>query len=330
MRSKVSRRRFMRIVAGTASCGFAGRAFADDFPTATWRGLVMGNLASIEIRHSDPARAAVLLDRARAEMQRLESIMSLYRPDSALSVLNSKGILRNPPLDLVRILSEAQRFGALSRGRFDVTVQPLWTLYAEHFSKPDRDPAGPPADLVQQVAERVDYRAIEVEPDMIRFGLAEMQVTLNGIAQGYITDRISELFANEGLDHALVDLGEIRAVGDRDVSRAWNAGIEDPFDRKEILAEVQLAGNALATSGGYGFKFDPAGTIHHIFDPATGTSPHRYASVSVVAADATTADALATAANLLAPDAILEILRQSGAQRVMLVDAEGGKRWLTA
>jgi thiamine biosynthesis lipoprotein len=320
----------MRIVAGTASCGFAGRALADDFPTATWRGLVMGNLASIEIRHVDPARAAALLDRARAEMQRLESIMSLYRPDSALSVLNSRAILRDPPLDLVRILSEAQRFGALSRGRFDVTVQPLWTLYAEHFSKPDRDPAGPAADLVQQVAARVDYRAIEVEPDVIRFGLAGMQVTLNGIAQGYITDRISELLANEGLDHALVDLGEIRAIGNRDVSRAWSAGIEDPFNRTEILAEVQLTGNALATSGGYGFKFDPAGRIHHIFDPATGTSPHRYVSVSVVAADATTADALATAANLLAPDAILEILRQSGAQRVMLVDAEGGKRWLTA
>jgi thiamine biosynthesis lipoprotein len=333
MHSKLNRRRFMRIVAGTASCGVAGaagRALADESATATWRGLALGNLASIEIRHSNPARATALLDRARAEIQRLESIMSLYRPQSALSTLNREGILRDPPLDLVRILSEAQRFGALSQGRFDVTVQPLWTLYAEHFSKPDRDPAGPSADLVQRATERVDYRAIEVEPDVIKFGHPGMQVTLNGIAQGYITDRVSELFRNEGLDHALVDLGEIRALGGRDGSRSWRAGIEDPFKKKAILADIPLSNNALATSGGYGFKFDSAGKIHHIFDPATGTSPHRYASVSVVAANATTADALATAANLLTPEELVQVLRRSGAQRALLVDAGGGERWLDA
>jgi thiamine biosynthesis lipoprotein len=320
----------MRIVAGTASASLAGHAFADVPPASTWRGLVMGNLASIEVRHSDPARAAQLLDLAKAEMQRLEGIFSLYRPETALCALNREGVLRDPPLDLVRILSEAQRFGAISDGRFDVTVQPLWTAYAEHFSKPDPDPAGPTAERVSEAAGKVDYRAIEVDADIVRFKHAGMGVTLNGIAQGYITDRISELFRNEGLEHALVDLGELRALGGRSSSEAWRAGIEDPLKVTRVLAEVPLEDAALATSGGYGFKFDAAGKINHIFDPTTGSSPHRYASVSVVASDATTADALATAANLLAPDTLAQLLRRAGAKRALLVDAEGAKRWIGA
>jgi thiamine biosynthesis lipoprotein len=290
----------------------------------------MGNLASIEIRHSDPDRAGQLLQQAMAEIQRLEGIMSLYRPQSALSTLNRDGVLRDPPLDLVRILSEAQRFGDVSDGKFDVTVQPLWTLYAEHFSKPDPDPAGPAAEQVAEVAELVDYRAMEIDPKEIRFSHAGMGVTLNGIAQGYITDRISELFRNEGLDHTLVDLGELRALGGRDSSEAWRVGIENPLKATNVLAEVPLQDGALATSGGYGFKFDPEGKINHIFDPRSGVSPHRYSSVSVVASNATTADALATAANLLTPDALVPVLRQAGAQRALLIDGEGRERWIGA
>ncbi len=333
MRSKVNRRRFIRIAAATASCGLAGagaRAFAAEPAAARWRGIAMGSLASIEVRHSDPARAKALVAAAIEELERVESIMSLYRPQSALSALNRDGILRDPPLDLVRILTEAQRFGHLSGGRFDVTVQPLWTVYADHFLKPGADPKGPAQDLIRKAAARVDYRAIEVDPDEIRFARPGMQVTLNGIAQGYITDRIAEFFRGEGLDHALVDLGEIFAVGGRDSGRPWTAGIENPLNRDALLADVPLVDAALATSGGYGFRFDPAGHFNHIFDPATGACPQLYASVSVVAGNATAADALATAATLLAPDALERMLREAGAARALIVDAEGRHRWLAA
>jgi thiamine biosynthesis lipoprotein len=323
----------MRIPAATASYGLGNavsQAFAAEPATATWRGIAMGNLASIEIRHSDPVRANALLAAAIDELQRLESILSLYRPQSALCVLNREGILRDPPFDLLRVLSEAQRFGGLSQGCFDVTVQPLWTLYADHFSRPGSDPRGPAEDLIRSAIDLVDYKAIEIDPDRIRFARPGMQVTLNGIAQGYITDRIADFFRSEGLDHALVDLGEIYAVGGRDGASPWTAGIENPLNRETILADVPLADAALATSGGYGFKFDPAGRFHHIFDPSTGACPHRYASVSVVAGNATAADALATAANLLPPETLQAILREAGAARALIIDAEGGKRWLVA
>jgi thiamine biosynthesis lipoprotein len=331
----MARRRFLRIAAATASCGAAsllvsGAPNAAEPAPAIWRGVAMGNLASIEIRHSDREKANRLLDIALAEVERLESIMTLYRPDSALSALNRGGILRDPPLDLVNVLGEARRFGALTNGAFDVTVQPLWQAYASYFGQAGCDPHGPAADVIHAAAARVDYRALQIEPSVVGLDRPGMQVTLNGIAQGYITDRITELLRNEGLQHVLVDLGEIRALGARDPNRPWLVGIENPQDRQRILSEVPLQDRALATSGSYGFKFDATGRFHHIFDPRTGSCPRSYASVTVVAPDATTADALATACNLLTPAEIVIALRAAGAERALLVDANGGQRWIDA
>jgi thiamine biosynthesis lipoprotein len=335
MTRKINRRRFIRIAAATASFGaarlLASPSFAAGEPVPTiWRGLALGNLASIEILHPDPARAAALLETARVEIERLESILSLYRPDSALSVLNRGGILRDPPLDLVRVLGEARRFGEITAGAFDVTVQPLWKVYADHFSVANCDPAGPSPASVRRAAARVDFHALEIEPDAVGLRRPEMGITLNGIAQGYITDRIAELFRNEGLDHVLVDLGEIRAVGPRALGEPWRIGIENPSRADSFLTELPLQDMALATSGSYGFRFDATGNFHHIFDPKSGSCPHRYASVSILAPDATTADALATACNLLPPDAISAALKAAGAHRALVLEAGGAMHWIDA
>jgi thiamine biosynthesis lipoprotein len=329
--STLSRRRFLRISAATAGCAALSPLATADQPAAVgWRGTVFGNLASIELRHGDPAHIRRTMAQATAEMARLESVMSLYRPESALSELNRRGYLSAAPADLVQVLSQAQAIGALSDGAFDVTVQPLWQVYASHFSQPGADPRGPLADLVHRAAERVDYREIEIEPATIRLRRPGMALTLNGIAQGYITDRIVDLLKNEGFENALADLGEIRVLGRAARGQPWHAAIKSPFDDSAVAGEIELAGGALATSGSYGFRFDAAGAFHHLFDPRTGGCPSRYASVSVLAPDAATADALATACNLLAPDAIAAALKASGASRALLIDRDGAQRWIAA
>jgi len=333
----VSRRRFMRIMAASAGAAATiGPAGADGLSQGatpapvTWRGLAMDNLASIEIRHTDPRKAQRLIEIATTEVRRYESIFSLYRPDSAISTLNRERVLKDPPLDLIRILADAARFGAATDGRFDVTVQPLWKIYADYFSAPQHDPAGPAIDQIHNAARKVDYRRLEIEPTAVGFGSEGMQLTLNGIAQGYITDRVVEILRNEGLEHALVDLGEIRTIGCKESGTSWEAGVENPLERTSTLTEVPLDGKALATSGGYGFQFDDKGRFHHIFDPATGACPHRYASVSVIAGDATTADALATAGNLMDPAAFKLALQTSGAERALLVIPDGTNQWIVA
>jgi thiamine biosynthesis lipoprotein len=238
--------------------------------------------------------------------------LSLYRPESALSRLNRDGVLDEPPFDLVRVLAESRRYGALTGGAFDVTVQPLWDLYAAHFAHPDASPDGPPADTIASAMARVGQEAQEVSPSRLRLARPGMGITLNGIGQGYVTDRVVEMLRAGGVEHALVDMGEIRAVGRRPAGEPWSVGLEDPRMPGRIAEQISLADRAVATSGGYGTVFDPAGRFNHIFEPGSGRTSWRWLSVSVESDTATQADALSTAFTLMPEEATARVVRNLG------------------
>lgn len=297
----VSRRRFLAIAAATAACAAlprTGRSAAAP-PLTEWHGVALGAEAHILLHHPDPAAARGLIAASLAEIGRLEAIFSLFRPDSALSRLNRDGVLEQPPMELLALLSQSLDFSRLTNGAFDVTVQPLWRLYADHFSAADADPAGPGTEAIGQARALVDYRAVILEAEAIRLARPGMGVTLNGIAQGYVTDRIADMLRRAGLVHVLAHLGESRALGPRPDGRPWSVGIEDPEVDGRLLATTGLSEGAMATSGGYGCRFSPL--CHHIFDPATGRSANGLRSVTVTAPTATQADALSTSLAVLPP-----------------------------
>jgi FAD:protein FMN transferase len=292
------RRRALRLIGAVGGLAVAPglKAVAAVLPVEPriWRGTALGAEASIVIYHPDAERARRLIGLCIAEIQRLEAIFSLYRADSALSNLNRQGYLGAPPADLVRLLAQARGMSEITGGAFDVTVQPLWSLYADHFRQADADPAGPRPEAIAKTLTRIGYDAVTVNAAHIAFEKPGMAVTLNGIAQGYITDRVSDLLRAEGVENVLIDLGEARALGRREDGRPWKAGLADPKHPAQIVRVVELADRALATSAGYGTRFDSQGRHHHLFDPASGRSAGRYLSVSVMARTATVADALST------------------------------------
>src|SRR5581483_2453513 len=155
-------------------------------------------------------------------------------------------------------------------GAFDATVQPLWEVYATHFSRADADPAGPPSGSIAAALARVGHAGVTVTPERIALARPGMAVTLNGIAQGYITDRVVELLRASGIGHTLVDMGEIRALDGHPAGRPWRVGLKDPRSERGTLRDLDLDDEALSTSGGYGTEFDRGGRFNHIFDPATG------------------------------------------------------------
>ena len=280
----MQRRRFLTILAG-AGTGLALGTGAGA-QTARWRGVALGARARIEIDHPESAR---LLAAARAEIARLEAIFSLYRRDSALVRLNAAGAQDAPAPDLVRLLALAGRVHRATGGAFDPTIQPLWALHAAHAVQ-GTDPE--PTALAEARA-RVGFDRVSVSPARIAFDRAGMALTLNGIAQGYIADRVAELLAAEGLPGALVQTGEIRAIGRRPDGSAWPVGVSDGAGG--VAERIALADRAVATSAPRGTVLDTAGRVGHLFDPATGHPGGAWRTVSVTADSAAVADGLSTA-----------------------------------
>ncbi len=311
----LTRRRFLGIAAAAAGLALLpGALRAQGVPVRTWRGVALGADACLQFAHPDPAEADRLIGICLEEVARLERVFSLYRPDSALSRLNRDGALEAPPADLVRLLAETVDVGHRTDGAFDPTVQPLWQLYAGHFGRPGADPDGPPAAVVRAALGLVDYRSLRVEPGRVGFARRGMAATLNGIAQGYVTDRVAERLRGEGMGDVLVDMGEIRAMGHHPAGRPWTVGLKDPApnstDEGRTVETLEVADRAVATSGGYGTLFDPAGRFTHLFDPASGGCAREWLAVTVMAPDATTADALSTALSVVQEDRARTILNR--------------------
>jgi thiamine biosynthesis lipoprotein len=316
----LTRRRFLTITA--AAAGVAALPTSAAAAPVEWRGTALGAQALLRLHHPDAATAWRLVADCLADVERLEGIFSLHRPDSALCRLNGHGALDAPPLDLVVLLNEAKRYGDLTGGAFDVTVQPLWDLHARHFADPTADPAGPADEAVAAARSLVDYRRIRVASDRIAMERPGMAVTLNGIAQGYITDRIAERLRSAGLEHVLVHLGELRALGPAEDGRPWRVGIADPAAPEgNPIRTLDLTDGAVATSGGYGTRFSPQ--CHHLFDPATGRSAHHVEAVTVMAPTATMADALSTALAILPPEEAPRLLAACGTARAMMQTRDG-------
>ena len=325
-RRGVTRRRAFRIIAAAAGLPLMIAGLRATVPAGqlfNWQGEVLGGLAELSLWHTDEATARRAIRKVEAEIARYEAIFSLARAESEISRLNAAGSLARPSTELHALMEEGRRFSVLSAGAFDVSVQPLWRLYEAHFwsdrSSVDEARADDILARAHDVARGlVDYRQIEIGAGRIAFTRSGMAVTLNSLAQGYITDAAADLLRNEGFESAFVDLGEIRVLGRHPEGRAWRIGVRDGRPAagraatsgagagagsaspagpalEEPAPVVELADTAMAVSGGYGTTFEPSGRYHHIFDPTTGDSARALIDAAVIGPRATVANGLSTA-----------------------------------
>ncbi len=296
---QISRRRMIAITACAAGAAMMGSSYATAKITprrpVVWRGIALGAEAQIILYHENEKEALAILEQCRTEINRLENLFSLYRTDSSINRLNRDGQLASPAFEMLELLSLAQTISKETKGAFDITVQPLWNLYAKHFSDHGLEANGPDEIAVRDALELVDYRKLEFSKNKIELKIKGMGITLNGIAQGYITDRIAGLLQQNGFGNVLIDLGEIYGMGQKPAGIPWTVKIADPAGKTIPTKPIALENRAMATSGGYGTLFASNSQYHHLFDPGTGTSTKKYKSVTVIAKNAATADALSTA-----------------------------------
>ncbi len=328
MAATLNCRRFIGIsaaCAGLTLLPFGRTAMAEAHPV-TWNGQALGAQATLVIHHHDRSAAERLVERAVAEVARLERIFSLYRDDSALVELNRVGALAAPPADLVELLKTSQQVWAATGGAFDPTVQPLWMLYARHFSAAGADPAGPSHEQHREVLGRVGFYEVKFSRDRISFSRPGMALTFNGIAQGYITDRVLDLLREGGIASSLVDMGEIRTLGVKPDKAPWTVAVDGAPMGDDLSATLEVVDKAVATSSIEGFHFDAAGRFNHLLDPRSGATAGQWKSMTVVAPDAAAADALSTAFNLMDADAITAVVRAIGGIEVLAAGREQSLR----
>ncbi len=272
----LTRRRFIAISAALAP----SMALAQQPALHVETGIALGAKVTLRLDHPDAPRLAAL---AMAEIRRLEQVFSLYLPDSDLVRLNREGKLPEPPFELLECLAIAGSVHAASEGRFDPTVQPLWQ--AEALA---REAGRPLSDTDRaKVGALIGWTLVRLEPEAITLNPG-MALTLNGIAQGYIADRVAAMLAGHGLTRALIDTGEMVALPEGDWPVQLEAG-----------GSLTLRNRALATSAPLGMTFGGDGVTSHILDPRRARpvlSPWRVVSIS--APSAALADALSTAACL--------------------------------
>lgn len=304
-----TRRRVLRILAATAVTTLAPRAGARE---VEWRGSALG--ADVSIRFSGSRSSAeAAITRIVAEIERLEAIFSLQRGDSELARLNATGRLDAPSPDLVHVLTRAREAHAATHGRFDPTVQALWKFYVDWYAV-DLTRQRPDDDQIAAVLRDVGFAGVRIAPDAVELA-AGGSLTLNGIAQGYITDRAVALLRDSGYRNILVDLGELSAIDARADGAAWQVALPDGRC-------VGLADCALATSSGAATRFARNGD-HHIFDPTTGRPANFWRWLSVAHRSATVADALSTGLYCLSPLQAIDVSRTITDLRLWGETAEG-------
>lgn len=282
--------------------------------------LVMGTLVEIKAFGLDEEQLDRAVSEAFAEMTRLERLLSSHLPESDVSRLSNASTTFTVSQETSDLLRLGQQIALQSDGVFDMTlggVKKLWAIETDA-------PQVPTAEELLSALTGVGPQALQIEGQQVTKAVAALQVDLGGIAKGYAVDRALAILRRAGVPSAAVNAGgDIGLLGTRH-GRPWRIGIQHPRKPDELLTRLDLADRAVVSSGDYERFFERDGVrYHHIFDPRTGQPARLCQSVTVVAATVARADALATAAFVLGPDAGLKLLEQLPDVEGLLVAADG-------
>ena len=341
----MQRRQCLRLGLGLLGATYASPFFIQSAKATTnaaaekliWRERNMvgfGTTLWIKAGHENVNQLETALTAAVAAIRNVERQMSLYDPESALCRLNAHGVLQQPDVDLTAVLNLSKQVSMRSAGAFDVSMQPLWKVW----SQAKEESRLPLQRELQQAKRLVNWRAVELSASSVRLNLSGMSLSLNGIAQGYASDKARAALEAHGIQHAVIDAGETSLLGHAPNDQPWSFSIEDAAmgqgKKSEAKQEHHLAsvkssmpiivadGRAMATSSDSHTVFSADHKHHHILNPHTGDSPLYWSSVTVLAPSCVMADALTKVFFMLPPAQINSAARRWGVD-VVLQDKAG-------
>jgi len=283
----------------------------------------MGTAIAVELWSADVASGAAAIDSVMAEMHRIDRAMSPHKDDSELSRINRAAGAGPVALseEMTSLLARAEAFARLSGGAFDITYAAVGHLYDY------RARVKPSEDALARAREAVGWRHLVLDrrSRTVRFTRPGMRIDLGGFAKGHAVDNAARILRARGVAHAMVSAGgDSRVIGDRR-GRPWSIGIRDPRrGSSDMIAVLPLVDVSISTSGDYERYFDEGGErFHHLIDPATGRSPRGVHSVTVLAEDGLTCEALSKTVFVLGADKGLTLIASQPGVDAVVVDADG-------
>jgi thiamine biosynthesis lipoprotein len=261
---------------------------------------IMGTVYEIAVYDDQPERASRAIDKAFAEIVRLDAMLSNYKPDSDLSRLNRDAHYHaeKVPIDLYRVIEESVRYSIVSDGKFDITVAPLVDLWKAAL----RGERVPTEAEQEKLRACVGYEKIElIPPDSVEFHSPCMRIDVGSIGKGYAVDRAVAILRANGIVNALVDAGQstIYGMGAPPGKSAWEVHLRDPSNR--VDPQVMLSENSVSTSEQTPASLLGIETAGHIIDPENGKPLETKYALSIVAKTGTASDALSTTLLLVGP-----------------------------
>ncbi len=261
----------------------------------------------------------------RAEVDHLESILSSHIADSEVTTLNRERRAEISP-ETLQVMEMAARISADTEGAFDITVGPILDLWK--FS--EEQGRMPTQEEIDQRIKSVDWRQVALSSrGTATLELNNMSVDLGGIAKGFIADRAAQILKKKGIRRGIVDAGGDLVLFNSVGEEPFKVGVKNPLNPDELFGVLSLDSGAIVTSGCYERQYRIGDKrICHIIDPRTGQPASELESVTVVAEEAATADALATAAMVLGREKGMELIKSHpGAEALLIWTAEGKLAW---
>ncbi len=285
----------------------------------------MGTVCEFQAFAIDDAKVEAAFSRGLDEFDRLEALMTSWRPNSEVSRVNDaagKEAVKVSP-DTLAVIRKAQWVSKLTDGAFDITVgvyKGLWKF------DEDNDGTVPARKDVERRRKLVNWQDVIVDEaaGTVMLRRAGQRMNLEGLAKGYAVDAAVKAIRDAGVRDFIVHAGGDLFAAGRRGTRAWRVGIQDPRGpHGKIIYELSLSDQAFNTSGDYErFVIKDGVRYHHILDARTGFPARGMRAITVLASDAFTADTLDTALFAVGPERALKIAESLSGVEVVIIDAK--------
>jgi len=284
---------------------------------------IMGTDVTITVVAPTIEEGSAAIDAGMAELRRLDAMMSLYKDDSEITKVNRAAGMHPVKVspEMIEVIEDAAVVSRLSGGVFDVTVGPLVVLWQMRLK------AGkiPTDEEITRIRPLVNYRNIVLDrkASTIFLKKADMILDFGGI-KGYMADRTADVIRKRGITNAIIAVaGDIWVLGHREDGKPWRIGVQHPRQQNKTLAVLDLSDKYISTSGDYErFVIVEHKRYHHIIDPRTGKPSKGVISVTLIGNKGALIDPLAKAPFILGPEEGLKIVKNVGAEAI-IVDDQG-------